>query len=67
MLISEAVKEAMKTGGKITREEYRRYKLEPTNTPDGFIIFSPKSESSFSKWWKPCAVDLIADDWEVVK
>lgn len=66
MLISEAVKEAMKTGGKITRKKFRGHTFEPTNTPDGIIIFSPRTERSPSKWWHPCADDLMAEDWKVV-
>lgn len=66
MLISEAVKEAIKTGGKITRKDFQGHLFKPTNTPDGVIILAPKSKKPHSKRWQPCADDLMAEDWEVV-
>lgn len=66
MLISEAVKEAMKTGSKIIRKSYYGVEIKPTNTPDGLIVFSKAEGRSPAKRWQPLADDLVADDWEIV-
>lgn len=68
MLINEAVKKALQTGGCITRENAfwgESIKVKPTNTPDCCVVF--KENKAVCPGWQPQAKDLIADDWTVLK
>lgn len=40
-------------------------KILPTNSPDGCVILSVCTNDPQPRW-APTAVDLTADDWEVV-
>ena len=42
------------------------FRLIPTDTPDGFLVVSPK-EPVLTRSWQPTVSDLMADDWEVCR
>ena len=81
MYIQEAILEAKKplTGRNcIARESWHYsmwdcyskrggvFKLIPTDTPDGFLVVSPK-EPVLTRSWQPTVSDLMANDWEVLR
>lgn len=72
MTISEAVKEAMETGGLIRRGKNKwdvRIAIKPTNSYQACICVIYKigmQQGEGKSWWNPTADDLMADDWEVI-
>ncbi len=73
MFIHEAVKEAMKQGGRIQRRIFiaengwQDMRILPTNTRDCCIpsLWENGNEVSHSRCWNPSADDLVADDWQL--
>lgn len=51
-------------GGLILNEPHSQVHIQPTNTPDCCIVFSPIQKSP-RRGWEPAAEDLLAEDWEV--
>lgn len=67
MFIHEAVKEALKTDGWITRqgvEIFKNLAIKPTNT--GFNCVVKARLTREHPCWNPSAEDLMADDWVVL-
>lgn len=65
MHISDAVAAAIKSGQCIARRKWEspyRFRIEPTDTPDGCICHS-KAMKNPCRGWQPTAEDLLADDW----
>lgn len=63
MKISEAIRMAVEKSTCITRKG-KEYKIKPTNTYDGCVIYSKTRRIATS--WTPKQEDLLAEDWEVV-
>lgn len=76
MDIIEATKQAMEKGMGLTRPSFQGMDyLVPTNTKECYIVipmdFKFKGrycdDIPAAPRWNPCAADILADDWIVVK
>ena len=66
MFIHEAVSTAFAKGLFITRPQWRgRLKIKPTDT-DHCCELHCKDRERIGLRWNPDALDLIADDWQIV-
>lgn len=65
MYIHEAVAEAVRIDGYITRHECSVVRIKPTNSAACCILTS-EGKAPCPRW-QPGARDLMADDWTVTK
>ncbi len=67
MYIHEAVAEAVKINGFMTRRSFNGCVfVRPTDTPDRCILYSCLKGQAPGPRWQPGAGDLLADDWIAV-
>ncbi len=70
MTITEAIKEAQKIGGEITRKSFGETSdswitFLPTNSINGtLIMIHNDKKDKITPRWEPKLEDLIAEDWE---
>ncbi len=66
MNIAEATKKALSINGYIYREnECELIRIQPTTSFDCCVVYSNGGQRSAVRW-NPDALDLIADDWQVI-
>lgn len=66
MIISEAVREALRVDGCITLPELEGWvKIRPTDTPMHCIISKADGSNPSKYGWNPQAKDLLREDWLV--
>ena len=77
MNIAEAVREAVETAKRITKESiegelgksYHQTRIRPTNSYANCIVYTYDingKEIHHCRNWNPSAEDLLADDWVLV-